>query len=343
MATLYVNRRATSIHREGQHLVVKQRGMGSAVNVQTVPLHEVTGVVVVGEPSITFPALSCFIQRQIPVSFLSVGGSWRGCIDTASDNYGERRRKQYQLASEQARFLEIAKAILSAKLYNARRLLQRLSANRRPHVSWTSPEDLQHVHQLQWIATHLHQCASPNALRGMEGLGAVHYFSLLSTFFPPDAAFQGRRRHPAKDPANALLSWAYSLLLSELIASVRHHGLDPAMGVLHVNANRSPALALDLIEPFRPCADRLTLNLLTRHIIHPQTHFKRLPSGAVMLNDEGRSRVFSAYETMLSRTFVSPNTGKQTTLRESLHQQVLHYLHFLEDQTATVTSFFKIP
>lgn len=329
MPTLYLNRRATSVSREGEHLLVKQHDLPNSPQ-QVVPLHDLTSVVVVGEPSITFPALSCFIQRQIPVSFLSVGGAWRGCIDTSADAYGERRAKQYRKSLEVDFALPMAKSLIAAKLYNSLRLLQRLEAGRTlsPIVS---DEDLHHKHQLKWIYNHLQSSGSANALRGLEGIGAVHYFSLLRHFFPVDVPFEKRQRHPAKDPANALLSWAYALLLSEIVSLLRQHYLDPAMGVLHVNANRAPSLALDLMEPFRPAfADRLVLNLLNRRVIQANKHFVTTDKGAVLLNEVGRTVFFSAYENALTRPFVNPQTEQNTTLREVLHQHVVSYLRYLE-------------
>ena len=346
MATLYLNRRSTSVSREGEHLLVKHHDHGTAVQSQVLPVIDLSSVVVIGEPSITFPALSCFIQRQIPVSFLSVSGRWRGCIDTNADAYGERHLKQYQTASNRDFTLPVAKALLSAKLYNARRLIQRLAAAR-SQTSWVTDEDQHHDAQLKWIAQHLHQCASVNALRGLEGLGAMHYFALLRHFLPEDAGFTKRQRHPAKDPANALLSWTYTLLLSELLSILRQHHLDPAIGVLHVNANRAPALALDLIEPFRSaCADRLVLHLFNHRIIQPQKHFQRQPSGALLLNEAGRATFFNAYETALNRSFVDPKTGQNTSLRAALHQHVQRYLRCLEDFSPNTTpspTFFHLP
>lgn len=86
---------------------------------------------------------------------------------------------------------------------------------------------------------------------------------LLARFFPEDPPFEGRSRRPPRNPANALLSFTYILLAGVFTSTVRAHGLDMAGRFLRRCVDRSQALALDLMEPFRPAwADRFVLNLL---------------------------------------------------------------------------------
>lgn len=343
MPTLYLNRRSSSLSREGEHLLIKQNAMGETS--QVLPLHELSSVVVVGEPSITFPALSALINRQIPVTFLTCGGRWRGTLETCAEHYGERRRKQLFASENEAFSLALSKALLTAKCCNARRAIGRLIANR-PGFRWESCEAETHFQQLRWIAEHICECTTSSALRGMEGLAAMHYFALLHHFFPKEAGFNGRNRHPSRDPANALLSWAYTLVVSACVTAIRAHGLDPAIGFLHRNANRTPALALDLVEPFRPAfADLLVLHLFNHHILKPAVHFNTLPSGVVLLNEEGRARFFSAYETALMRPFKDPVSGENTTIHHAIEQQVRELIHLLEDPSALHNSpkFFRLP
>lgn len=345
MAILYLNRKDTTITREGAHLRIRQHTPEKEEKTDHVPLHTISGVVVVGEPSMTFPALSCFIGRQVPVTFLTSTGRWRGLLETCADNYAVRRKTQYHLSGNNAFFLPMAKSILSAKLYNARRAIQRLVANR-PGWNWPETEDFHHEKQLKWLSQHLERAATLTALRGMEGLAAVHYFALLRHFFPAGIPFEKRRKHPAKDPANALLSWAYTLMLSEVTIALRLHGLDPAMGLLHAPSNRSPALALDLMEPFRPCMDLLVLNLFNHRILRADTHFQIMPSGAVHLNEAGRRRFFQSYEVALTRSFKPSKDATTTTLRGLIDQQVSLFLHQLEAfpvLSPSSKAFFHLP
>lgn len=73
MPTFYLNRRSSSLSREGEHLLIKQHAVGETS--QVLPLHELSSVVVVGDHSIMFPALSALIGRQVPITFLTCGGN----------------------------------------------------------------------------------------------------------------------------------------------------------------------------------------------------------------------------------------------------------------------------
>ena len=73
-------------------------------------------------------------------------------------------------------------------------------------------------------------------------------------------------------------------------------GLDPQVGYLHALRPGRPALALDLMEEFRPVlADRLAITLINRRQLRPD-HFESAPGGAVLLNEEGRKAVIIAYQ-----------------------------------------------
>lgn len=106
----------------------------------------------------------------------------------------------------------------------------------------------------------------------------------------------GRTRRPPRDRVNAVLSFLYALLRAECIAGLESVGLDPQVGFLHALRPGRPALALDLMEEFRPIiADRLALALINRRQVQAQ-HFANLPGGAVHLNDDGRKIVLGAYQ-----------------------------------------------
>ena len=108
--------------------------------------------------------------------------------------------------------------------------------------------------------------------------------------------FSGRNRRPPRDPVNAVLSLLYTLLTADCRAAAETHGLDPQMGFLHRDRPGRASLALDLMEEFRaPLADRLTLSLFNRRQLRP-SDFRQLETGAVLLKDDARKRVLSAWQ-----------------------------------------------
>ena len=80
------------------------------------------------------------------------------------------------------------------------------------------------------------------------------------------------------------------------MAALTSIGLDAFVGFLHVERPNRPALALDLMEEFRPwLADRLAVTLINRKQVGPGD-FNVREGGAVEFTDAGRRAVIKAYQ-----------------------------------------------
>ncbi|PCC74658.1 CRISPR-associated endonuclease Cas1/CRISPR-associated protein Cas4,TIGR00372 [Nannocystis exedens] len=158
-----------------------------------------------------------------------------------------------------------------------------------------------------------------NALRGHEGEAAAHYFAALPAILP--AAWQrdfcGRSRRPPRDRVNALLSFGYALLIRDATAAAARVGLDPMLGFLHVAHPGRPALALDLVEPFRAAwVDTAVLRLIaTRGIDRDDFVFS---SAGVALTDRGRRALIAAYERRADELTTHPRFGYRMSYRRLL-------------------------
>ena len=324
MGTLVLNRKSLSVKLESEHLVVHDHVDGS---LRRAPLVNVGRVIVCGEPAITFPVLAELMDRHIPCSFLKSSGMWRGLMDGDGGFNPDRRARQYERLHDVGFCLDAARRIVADKLANCRRSLQKLFANR----GIPTAEDLG-LRRLKSYASLVPYACTLDGLRGLEGLSAVAYFSSLARLFPVDCPFVERSRRPPKNAANALLSFVYTLLANEFVAAVRAHGLDVAVGFFHRGHDRSPALALDLMEPCRPVlADRLALDLLNHRRIRAEAHFARQGDVGIYLNEEGRRIVFQHFDAEMKRTFV--RDGRTLTVRAGIDELVCRYLNALEGAT----------
>jgi CRISPR-associated endonuclease Cas1 len=151
---------------------------------------------------------------------------------------------------------------------------------------------------------------STEVLLGIEGNAARVYFSRFDRTLKPrdfDAAwdFNSRNRRPPKDPVNAMLSFAYALLAKECTVALLAEGLDPYWGLYHRPRHGRPALALDLMEPFRPViADSAVMTAVNTGMVRA-AHFTRAASGCAM-NDAGRKGLLRAYEARLDQLVTHP-------------------------------------
>jgi len=323
MPTLYLTTPGTRAHLVSQHLEIETPATASTDPTESrqdqplirrIPLHEIEQVVVETTTSLTIYALATFAERGVPVVLVRPSGQAVAlCLPPAPDLPTRLAHYQSRLLPDFP--LSVARVLIEAKIANSRRLLQRLAANR----AQPAPPA---VDQLEPVRAATLRATSVESCRGYEGTAAGTYFTALAAYFPAHAPFERRSRRPPHNPANALLSFGYSLLTHETTTALHAAGLDPALGYLHEPETGRPSLALDLIEPFRAAvSDGLALDLFNHATLQPKTHFQP-HDGGIYLNPDGRRRYYTAYERRMDRPFTSELTGQRTTLRDEIRRQL---------------------
>lgn len=342
MPSLVLTGETVAIRSQSRHIQVIRRGESGKANDfirMDVPLHDVDRVIVEGRPDLTTPALQKFMFNGIPVFFMTAKGRWIGALNPDNNMNAERRIRQYQLATNREFALKVAKRVVYAKIRNARRVLQRLAANRK-----LSEEANQQI-VMQKMVTLLKKskrASSMDELRGIEGMAAAVYFARLRSFFPENVPFNERSRRPPKDAANALLSWTYTIVLGEVESAIRAQGLDPCIGFLHAVSHGSPSLALDLIEPLRgPCCDLLALHLLNHKVLDENSFEFHSDDGGVYLKQDVKKDFFYSYEFHMTRQFTPKKDMPHTDFRGIIKKQVLNVLKAMENHEHY--EFFHMP
>ena len=234
------------------------------------PLHEITELLVFGRIELSAGARDALLAAGVDTVFLTPRGGYRGRMVAPTSGQGTRRVAQGGHLLDPERALRFAQSVVAGKIRNQRTLLLRF---RREHSQGVSREALVSLRALVRAAT---EVEDHDALRGLEGYAARVYFQgFADAVLNPEFSFSGRNRRPPLDPVNALLSFGYTLLTTKVDSAVRRVGLDPHIGALHGAEGRRPALALDLVEAFRPLVDRLVLRLLNRRQLGP-SDFERV-------------------------------------------------------------------
>lgn len=208
--------------------------------------------------------------------------------------------------------LEVAKAIVEAKVRHQQRLLRRHARNH------PDPVLSQAADQLGLCAKAVARCNSVAEAMGVEGQASAIYFSAFGRCIRQEGIkFESRNRRPPKDPVNAVLSLGYMLVLGEVITAILAQGLQAGIGFLHEVSRRRPALAMDLLEPVRqPIVDRLTLSLFNRKVLTLED-FSPQDDG-VLLGQEGLKRYLYFYERAMTARFRLGPEGRAGTFRDLL-------------------------
>ena len=271
----------------------------------SLPIHNLESICAFGQITISPPALDLCWEHGVAVNFLTENGYLQARLTGVADTSVVLRRAQFRAADDPVRAAAVARQIIAGKLQNSRNSLLRAaretdSADERAQLTTATDALARQLHELgRWTSDDIRQSGALDALRGVEGMGSATYFSAFTLLLKQQRdsfAFVNRSRRPPRDRINCLLSFLYALVRHDCIAALTSTGLDPFVGFLHTQRPNRPALALDLIEEFRPwLADRLAVTLINRRQIGPE-HFLVREGGAVEFTDTGRKTVITAYQ-----------------------------------------------
>lgn len=332
MPTAIVEQPDSRIRLRSERLVVFGRHPVSGENgpLQAMPLREVDRLIINERVQISTQALAALFTAGASLVLTGLHGKFLGAGHPSSRPEGATRMTQYRRTAEAGFALATARAIVLAKIRNQRRVVQRIAATRGTNIA-AALVALDSLRQLASTSTTLAQ------LRGSEGAASARYFATWADFLPEEFSFERRSHRPPHNATNALLSFGSALVYHEIVSRLHARGLDPALGVLHATGNGRWSLALDLMEPYRPClVEALALNLVSHRILRPE-HFSP-ERGGVYLNAEGRKLYLLHYERRLTQELYSEHRGQRTTLRREFDTAALEFKHAL-DQPADFSPF----
>lgn len=297
-------RRLWPIRDDGIHVVLQREAIKVGVRGESIrvtdkdgdlvrdfPLANVESLAVLGGVQVSTQALTVLADHQVPVAFMTAAGRLVAMMDPMGPTSAAVRAAQVRKLDRPDAALELARAVTVAKIANQRTLLMRNHTG----LPALIPAELQ-MH-----ADAAERAQSMDVLRGHEGAAAAVYFAHFSGMFKGDAApigaqfdANGRQRRPPPDPINSVLSFAYTMLANDCVSALRLASLEPTLGALHVTRPGRPALALDLMEPFRALvADSVAVSAFNRGEL-TEGHFLKTASGCAM-TDSGRKGFFNAY------------------------------------------------
>lgn len=328
---VYVQAQGMSVGKAGDRIEVKERGKV----VQDVRLLDVSQLCVFGNVQVSTQLIQELCDRDIPICYFTYGGWFYGVTQGMGHKNVELRRLQYRASEDPLRSVTLSARLVEAKIRNCRTLLRR-------NVPDIPDESLQ---TLADLAHEVGQVSAPSTLLGLEGLAAKIYFSHFGAMIRPKGEatgisfdFQGRNRRPPRDPVNALLSFAYSMLAKDFTVTLQAVGYDPYLGFYHTPRYGRPALALDLMEEFRPIiADSVVLSVINNGQITSGDFIAR--GGAFALTPPGRKTFLAAYGRRMDTLITHPFFGYTISYRRVLEVQARLLARYLTGEIPNYPQF----
>ena len=262
-----------------------------------VPLHHLQAVVCFGHVNLSAPLMHRLAESGIALVLLDANGRFKARLEGPVAGNVLLRQAQHRAVENPAFTLEAARALVAGKIKNQRHVLLRGAREAK------QPEDeallTRAALDLAASLRALPEAPTLDTLRGVEGEAARTYFEAINRLVRPDLrgtfVMHGRSRRPPRDRMNALMSFLYAMWMNDCRSALEAAGLDPQLGFLHAVRPGRAALALDLVEEFRPLADRLALTLINRGQLNAGDFVER-EGGAVLLEGDARKAVVVAYQ-----------------------------------------------
>lgn len=333
MATLYLTEQGTTVRYDQETLVVTipAKEDGTPKRKVRIPLIKVDQVVVFGNVTLTTPALAALLTQGADICFCTRWGRFLGRLTGADGKNSLLRLEQRRVHDDPARSFILAKAFVVGKLANMRTLLMRANRKRGDSdiegAARRLKELLEQLAKLEWKPDTVVDAARPQAgtaygtLLGIEGAGTEAYFGVFPRLLKEDWGFTGRHRRPPTDPVNALLSFGYVVLTNQVASAARIVGMDPYVGFLHSSQYGKPALALDVMEGFRPLiVDSVVLTVLNNGMLKRDDFEEEF--GAWRLSERGRRLFLEKLEERLDTEIEHPVFGYKATYRRILELEV---------------------
>ncbi|MEZ4219633.1 MAG: CRISPR-associated endonuclease Cas1 [Polyangiaceae bacterium] len=296
-------------------------------------LSNTSEVNVFGNVQISTPALRALMESRVPVSFFTYGGWFVGRALGHDSKNVDLRLAQYAAATAPEFCLRLARQLTWSKILNCRTLLRRNNPKAAPVV----------LFELTQLARKAKEAERLDALLGIEGTAARYYFSDFDGMLKASGSelkldLNGRNRRPPRDPVNALLSFCYALLTKDFAVALGNAGLDPLLGFYHQPRFGRPALALDLMEEFRPLlADSVVIGAVNNGVVGPDDFISSV--AGVALKPAARRKLILAYQRRMDQLVTHPVFGYRISYRRVLEVQARLLGRLLLREIKTYPSF----
>ena len=287
---LVVNTFGASIHRHGELFQFKigDRKIELAAR-------KVSSILISTGVHFTSDSVLLAVEHNIDIVMLDKYGKpygrfWNGKMGSTA----AIRRAQLEY-SENEKGLFVVKNWAVAKLKNQEEFLKELLRRREGQEELFNPAiDRLRESGKKVLAVSGSLDEVRGSIMGYEGSAAAAYWKVLGKLPPEQFRFKNRTHHPAIDPFNAMINYAYGVLYSKVERACIVAGLDPYIGFLHTDNYNKKSLVFDMIEVFRIYADKVVLKLFTGRQCRKDM-FRKESSGSIILEKTAKELLLNKF------------------------------------------------
>lgn len=324
--TLYVTTPESYLSKDGLNVVISV----NQKEIFRIPIVNIEGIVTFGYMGASPGLMKLCADYNVSLSFLSPHGKFIGRFQGPIKGNVLLRTKQWECAKDLQFALSVSKLFVAGKIQNYRNILLRfIRDNGDCMVIENAASHLKYCKQKALVAPDM------DYLRGLEGDAANRYFDVFPYLIlhqKNDFIFTGRNRRPPRDAINAMLSFVYTLIASDMSAALETVGLDPYIGFLHTLRPGRASLALDMMEELRAyLGDRLVLSLINRKQLNIKDFIQHGDNGIVM-TDNARKIILTAWQSRKKEVISHPYLCEKIPIGLLPYAQAMLFARFIRGE-----------
>lgn len=285
--TLYVTSEDAYLSLDGENIVCK---IDNEVKFR-VPFSNIESIYCFNFKGCSPSLMGKCVEYGIPVSFISPYGKFLARVIGETKGNVLVRKKQFEIFDKYK--IPMAQNTVATKLCNTQYVLKR---SLRDYPEIDSDNKLSEcISSLKNSVNFVYELNDIDEIRGVEGSAAKKYFYVFDRMVlknKDDFKLNGRTKRPPLDYINAVLSFLYTIYTCDYAAAAETVGLDSYVGFYHTLRSGRNSLACDMVEETRCIVERLVLTMINLQIL-TKKDFDVQPSGAILLNDDGRKKVLT--------------------------------------------------
>lgn len=292
--------------------------------------HKVSSIAVISPCTVTSAAVLLAVENKIPIIFFDHSGEPEAQLwSTRFGNLAELRRAQVLFAMSEGAAAWATEVFLLKTTGQLENLAWAMAQTNDEKQQESLQQAITRIRSLYEKLPETGKGPNPfNALTQLEAQIARHYWNAWGSVAPRGFTFANRSRRPAQDAFNAALNYLYGMLYNSVESAVLASGMDPMFGLIHADEFGAPTLVFDMIEPFRPLADRLCMTLFLEEKIDAR-HFEPW-QGGIGAGREGRKILITAFNDWMQQ---------QITFKAQKHN-VKNHLYIFAGELATLLKSF---
>ncbi len=315
--TLYVTTPESYLSKDGMNVVISV----NQKEVFRIPIINVESIVTFGYMGASPGLMKLCADNNVSLAFLSPNGRYLCRFQGQTRGNVLLRKTQYKLSEQDDWMLHISQIMIAGKIQNYRNVLRRYIRDYGDNQIVESA-----ALSLDYFKKEVFCTSDRQSLMGIEGMAANKYFEAFPCLMTQQSdvfQFSGRNRRPPKDPINAMLSLAYTLITNDVTAALETVGLDPYVGFLHTLRPGRASLALDMTEELRAyLGDRFVLSLINRRQISPNDFLYQGEQGVVM-TENGRRTFLTAWQNRKKDILLHPFLNEKIPVGLVPHAQAM--------------------